>query len=208
MLDTKDKILDSAQRLIGDNGYAATSVRHIIADAGVNLAAIHYHFGSKDDMLDAVITRKVGPVNEERLKRLEKIEADAGRGALPLRKVLEAWLMPMAEAADRDPSFVRLMGRLMAEGMLPALVERHFKHLSDRILTALGRAVPNLPREEFLWRVQFMFGAMAHTMCGPNHLMGLGKDMRDFRGRIDRLVTFLTAGFEAPVSAAGRSEGK
>src|SRR5579863_5348424 len=137
MLDTKDKILDSAQRLIGDQGYASTSVRHIITQAGVNLAAIHYHFGSKEDLLDAVIARKAGPVNEERLRRLEKVEAEAGRGPLHARKVLEAWLMPMAEAADRDPSFVRLMGRLMSEGMLQTIVEKHFKHLAERIFGAL-----------------------------------------------------------------------
>src|SRR5579863_5076997 len=107
MVDTKHKILDSAQRLIGDQGYAATSVRHIISEAGVNLAAIHYHFGSKEDLLDAVIERKAGPVNEERLRRLERLEAEAGSSPISIRQVLEAWLVPMAEAADRDPAFVR-----------------------------------------------------------------------------------------------------
>ncbi len=207
-METKDKILDTAQRLIGDQGYAATSVRHIVSLAGVNLAAIHYHFGSKEELLDAVIARKAGPVNQERLRRLDRLEAEANGRPPGVRRVLEAFLMPMAEAADQDPDFVRLMGRLMAEGMLQTIVDKHFKHMVGRLSGALARALPKLPPEEFRWRMHFMFGAMAHTMCGRNEVTGLGGDTSDFRGRIDRLVTFLTAGFEGPVSATGESERK
>ncbi len=205
MSDTKNRILDSAQRLIGDQGFAATSIRDIIADAGVNLAAIHYHFGTKDDLLDAVIARRVGPVNEERQRLLEEVEARAGSGPPPVRQVLEAWLVPMAEAADRDSSFVRLMGRVMAEGMLPQIVQRHFKRQADRITAALQRALPELPEEELLWRVHFTAGAISRTMCAENDFTGLNSDMKDFRQRIERLVTFLTAGFEAPATAARTS---
>jgi len=208
MTDTKEKILDTAQRLIGDQGFASTSVRHIVSDAGVNLAAIHYHFGSKQDLLDALIARKAGPVNEERMARLERVEAEAGARPPSVKKVLEAWLAPMAEGADRDPGFVRLMGRMMAEGMLQAIVEKHFREPAERIAGALRRALPDLPDEEFRWRMHFMFGAMAHTMkYGENNITGWGGDTHDFRGRIDRLVTFLAAGFQAPATRAGRSEG-
>src|ERR1035438_1133704 len=116
-MDTKDKILNAAQRLIGDQGYAATSVRHITAEANVNLAAIHYHFGTKEDLLDAVIARKAGVVNEERMVLLERVEAEAGPRQPSVKKVLEAWFVPMAEAADRDPGFVRGRGRLVAGGV-------------------------------------------------------------------------------------------
>ncbi len=208
MIDTKERILDSAQRLIGSQGYAATSVRHIISEAGVNLAAIHYHFGSKEDLLSALIERKAAGVNEARLKLLDRAEAEAGRGPLCITKVLEAWFLPMAEAADGDPSFVLLMGRLMAEGMLQTIVQKHFRIPAERITAALRRALPELPDEEFRWRMHFMFGAMAYTMCGRNEITGVGGDPRDFSGRIDRLITFLIAGFQAPVSSAGRSEGK
>jgi len=205
MTETKEKILDTAQRLIGEQGYGATSVRHITAEAGVNLAAIHYHFGTKEDLLGSIIQRKVVPVNEERLARLARVEAEASPGAPSVKQILDAWLLPMAEAADRDPGFVRLMGRLMAEGMLQAIVEKHFGKIAERITGALRSALPHLTDEEFLWRIHFMFGAMAHTMCGKNEVTGLGGDTRDFGGRIERLVTFLTAGFQAPATHAGRS---
>ena len=176
MIDTKKKILDSAQRLIGSQGYAATSVRHIISEAGVNLAAIHYHFGSKEDLLAAVIARKADLVNEERMNLLDRLEAEAGTGPLSVKKVLEAWFLPMAEAADGDPSFVLLMGRLMSEGMLQTIVEKHFREPAERITGALRRALPELPDEEFRWRMHFMFGAMAFTMCGAKRIY------RDRRG--------------------------
>jgi len=208
MIDTKKKILDSAQRLIGSQGYAATSVRHIISEAGVNLAAIHYHFGSKEDLLAAIIARKADLVNKERMTLLDRLESEAGAGPLSVKKVLEAWFLPMAEAADGDPGFVLLMGRLMSEGMLQTIVEKHFREPAERITGALRRSLPELPDEEFRWRMHFMFGAMAFTMCGRSEFTGIGGDTRDFGGRIDRLITFLIAGFHAPVSSAGRKEGK
>lgn len=206
-MDTKDKILDAAQRLIGDQGYAATSVRHIIAEASVNLAAIHYHFGTKEDLLDAIVARKAGVVNEERMLLLDRVEAEAGTRPPSAKKVLEAWLVPMAEAADRDPGFVRLMGRVMAEGMMQSIVEKHFKEAAERIAGALRRATSDLSDEEFRWRMHFMFGTMAYTMCGKNEVTGLGGDTRDFRGRIDRMITFLTAGFQAPATRLKKTEG-
>jgi AcrR family transcriptional regulator len=60
------KILDTAERLFGEDGYKAVSLRHITAAAGVNLAAIHYYFGSKEELLDELVMRKAVPVNEER----------------------------------------------------------------------------------------------------------------------------------------------
>src|SRR5579864_1696479 len=98
MIDTKQRILDTAERLIAEQGYAATSLRHIIGEAGVNLAAVHYHFGSKEDLLDELILRKAAAVNGERLALLERFEAQAGGGAVAVEKVLAAFFEPMIEA--------------------------------------------------------------------------------------------------------------
>jgi AcrR family transcriptional regulator len=207
MSETKEKILDTAQRLIGEQGYSATSVRQIVAEAGVNLAAIHYHFGSKEELLAAVIERKAGPVNAERLARLQRFEQESGAHAPTVRQALDAFLVPMAERADREPEFVRLMGRIMAEGLLVTIVQRHFHEIMERFVGVLRRALPDLPDPEFRWRMHFMFGAMSHTMMfGPQtDVLGMG-DRGDFRGRIDRLVTFLTAGFEAPATQRGAKQ--
>jgi AcrR family transcriptional regulator len=200
ILDTKQKILDTAERLIGEQGYAATSLRQIIAEAGVNLAAVHYHFGSKEELLDGVVLRRAGPVNEARIALLDRIEAESGDGAPAVERVLEAFLLPTAEAASRHPEFVKLMGRMLFEGLMPGIAQRHFQVATGRLLGALRKALPDLPDDELRWRVHFMIGAMAHTMCGtpefPKMIAGPG----DFRTRMERLVTFLSAGFGARVS--------
>ena len=204
MTDTKEKILDTAERLIGEQGYAATSLRQIIAEAGVNLAAVHYHFGSKEDLLDAVVVRKAAPVNEARLAWLERVEAEAGNGPLEVEKVLESFFLPTVEVAIRNPEFVRLMGQMLAEGMMPRIVEKHFQATGLRFLGALRRAVPELPQEELMWRVHFMVGAMAHTMCRAPIFPELAGDVTNMEPRMKRLVTFLAAGFRA--AATGSKE--
>jgi AcrR family transcriptional regulator len=201
MNDTKDKILDTAERLIGERGYAATSLRQIIAEAGVNLAAVHYHYGSKEDLLDAVVLRKVTPVNEARLARLERVEAEAGTGLLDVEKVLESFLIPTVEVASRNPGFVRLMGQMLSEGMMPRIVEKHFQPTGLRFVAALRRALPGLPEEELLWRVHFMIGAMAHTMCRAPVFPQMAGSACGMEPRMKRLVTFLSAGFRAAATA-------
>ena len=200
MSDTKDKILDTAERLIGERGYGSTSLRQIIAEAGVNLAAVHYHFGSKEDLLDAVVARKVTPVNEARIAQLERVEA-AGKGTAGVEQILESFFLPTAEVANRNPGFVRLMGQMLAEGMMPRIVERHFQATGLRFVAALRRAVPELPQEELMWRVHFMIGAMAHTMCRAPVFPGMAGDAGDMKIRMRRLVTFLSAGFRAAATA-------
>ena len=115
--------------------------------------------------------------------------------------MLESFLIPTAEVASRSPEFVRLMGRMHAEGMMPRIVERHFQDTVVRFVTALRRAVPELPQEELLWRVHFMVGAMAHTMCGAPIFPEMAGDPADLEPRMKRLVTFLGAGFRAPATA-------
>lgn len=199
MIDTKQRILDTAERLIGEQGYAGTSLRHIIAEAGVNLAAVHYHFGSKEDLLDNVILRKAEAVNAQRLSRLDRLEGE-GAAPVPVEKVLDAFFEPMIEAGSQNPQFVRLMGRLYAEGLLPGVVAKHFQPTLERFVQALHRALPALPPPELASRLQFMIGAMSHAVCGPRGFPQplVPLEAPDFRTTMRRLVVFLTGGLEAP----------
>jgi len=202
MIDTKQKILDTAEHLLGSQRYDATSLRQIINEAGVNLAAIHYHFCSKEELLTDLIACRAGPVNQKRLALLDQVEAEAAAIALPptIEKVLEAFLIPMSEAADRNPQFVRVMGRVYTEGLMSTVLQKNFQEVIARFLAAMRRALPTLPEEEFLWRVHFMTGAMAHTMCGPADYTRVSVEPSPFRDRIARLIAFLSAGFHAPVT--------
>jgi len=196
MSDTKQKILDAAERLIAEQGYGSTSLRHIIAKAGVNLASIHYHFGSKEELLDELIAAKVAPINRERLERLEQAHAEAAPAPPSAEAVLRAFMLPMAQAATRDPQFVKVMGRIVAEGLLPAVIAKHFKPTVGRFIGVLRQVVPELADAEFQWRIHFMTGAIAHTMCNSADAPA------DFETRIGYLIRFVNAGLCAP---AGKS---
>jgi AcrR family transcriptional regulator len=196
---TKEKILDTAERLIANQGFAATSLRQIIAEAQVNLAAVHYHFGSKQDLLDQLICRKATQVNSEREAMLERFELEAGTRPVAVERILRAFFEPMIATGDQNPQFVRLMGRMIAEGMIPAITEKHFQPTVLRFVAALRRALPSLPEGELYWRMQFMFGAMSQAVGGmATPQMGARADKADFRLIMRRLVQFLTAGIQAP----------
>jgi AcrR family transcriptional regulator len=200
---TRDKILDTAERLIANQGFAGTSLRQIIFEAGVNLAAVHYHFGSKQELLDHVILRKVTAVNQKREDLLRGYEQEAGSAPVPVEKILAAFFEPMIEAGSRNPQFIRLMGRMIGEGLIVSIAEKHFVPTTIRFVKALGRALPALSENELHWRVQFMFGALSQAVCGweilppamHNHRVGA-----DFPLTIRRLMAFLSAGLRAPAT--------
>ncbi|MGD0499116.1 MAG: TetR/AcrR family transcriptional regulator [Bryobacteraceae bacterium] len=212
MSDTRDRILDAAERLFGEQGYAATSLRHIIAEAGVNLAAIHYHFGSKEELLEELVARVADPVNAARTALLDRFEAETGGAPVAVEKILEGFLRPAAEMGHKHPGSVKLMGRLYGEGLMPSLVERHFKPTGKRFVNALRRALPGIPDQEFFWRIDFMIGAMAHAMI---RTQAIGQVLRTNgagsgetgeasapavpAGRLASLIAFLSAGFRAAV---------
>jgi AcrR family transcriptional regulator len=199
MTETKDRILDTAERLFAENGYATTSLRHIITEANVNLSAIHYHFGSKQELLDALILRKANPVNQARLALLDRAVEEAKPGLPPVERIVEAFILPMAEAAENHPQFVSVMGRLYSEGLMPAILQRYFKDVLIRFTEALHFALPDLPEAELHWRLHFMGGAIGHAVSRspifPSEQfqnMGLG-------ARLVRLGAFLAGGLKAPL---------
>jgi AcrR family transcriptional regulator len=197
MIDTKQKILDAAESLFGENGYAATSMRHIIAKAEVNLAAIHYHFGSKQDLLDQVILRKAGPLNEQRLALLNKFETEAAPEPVSIEKILEAFIMP-AVLMEKSPEFVKLMGRVHTEGLMPTIAQRHFQPLIERFFLALRRALPEMPADEMAWKAHFALGSMAITMCMRPAFFAEGRGEPPLIVA-KRLMAFVSGGFRTPV---------
>jgi len=205
-MTTKDRILDAAERLFAHKGIEATSLRNITTEAGVNLAAVNYHFQSKEALLHAVIARRLDPVNQVRLKKMDACEAAAGNGPLPLDEVIDALLRPVMEMM-RGPAkeFAPMMARIFTESsvMTEKIFQKHLAHVAQRFVPAFHRALPGLPPPELMWRLLFTMGAVAHTIGGAQ-LIGVlsgGKcDPADVEGTIRRLETFLRAGLEAPAT--------
>lgn len=211
-LDTKQRILDVAEQLFAEHGFAGASLRHIIADAGVNLAAVHYHFHSKESLLEAVIVRRTAPLNEERLALLDQVERESG-GSAPLEEVLLAFLGPpirlILNPSGEGRIFGKLMGRLHSETNVCFLeiAKKHFGIVSQRFRAALVGAVPDLPTDDLNWRMHFAMGAMAHTLSFWDRLEAVSEGRlkpTDSETVIPRLIGFVAAGFRAPVASAAK----
>lgn len=196
--DTKSRILDAAEKLFGMNGFDSTSLRDITTAANVNLAAINYHFQSKDSLIDAIVARRIEPVNKKRLELLE-----AAGPSPSVEQILRAFMAPVMQV--KTDAMAPLIGRILSNPEL--FVERVFhKHLapvSQRFVEALSQALPDLPPSELLWRLHFAIGVLTHTMLWgrifPKITNGIC-DISDREALVDRAVDFVAAGFRAPAS--------
>ncbi len=206
-MNTKTRLLDTAERLFARHGIEATSLRIITREAGVNLAAVNYHFQSKEALLDAVIARRLEPVNERRFAMLDACEKAAGNGPLPPGEVLDALLRPVLEMLSGPArEFAPMMSRILTESsdLTEKVFQKHLAHVSVRFFAAFERAIPHLPRKELFWRLLFTFGAVSHTFGAGKILRTISGgecDPSDVEGTIQRLESFLLAGLEAPVAA-------
>ena len=194
---TQQRILDAAEALFIEHGYAATSLRAITTRAAVNLAAVHYHFGSKFDLLAAVFHRRIEPLELARLQALDRLQAQ--QHSWTVRDVVRAFLAPMysAEAEDLLHVLPDLVGRIYAEpeALTKPLLEGEFTEVARRYQGALASALPEVPKPELRWRFHFMIGAMLQLMRFRAPL-GLAAEEQDFKSSLDRLVDFVVAGFE------------
>jgi AcrR family transcriptional regulator len=206
--DTKTRILDTAERLFAQKGFDAVSLRNIIASAGVNLAAVHYHFGSKQALIHAVIARRLRPINEERLAKLADARANTSRQSVKLERVLECLFRPLFRVQANPkagPTFARLIGRVMGERNegLQKFMMGELAEVIIQFSAAFETALPGLAKEETDWRSHFMAGAMAHTLCNADllvHFTGTDAVASDYETTVRRLIDFTAAGFRARVS--------
>jgi AcrR family transcriptional regulator len=211
-LDTKERILDAAERLFAERGFAGTSLRSVTKEAGVNLAAIHYHFGAKEALLHQVFARRATPVNDERLRRLDELEKGAGGRPLELEAILDAFLRPVMHlqrdlAADSD-NWGRLIGRVYSEpvDLVEAVLKDQFAEVGRRFMEAFSRALPGMPAAEVYRRIQFVIGVLTHTLTGLHRMGGLpevGDDDADADESLNSMLAFLAAGFRAPLRGNG-----
>lgn len=203
---TKDRIMDAAEALFALNGSSGASLRAITRRAKVNLAAVHYHFGSKDRLLEAVLARRLLPLNAERIRRLETYQMEAGRKKVRLENIIEAMVGP-ALRLSRDENkggriFMRLLGRLVLEpdARIQNLLTGQFETVLKKFMPSLTVALPHLSPEDFFWRLHFLVGSMAHTMADSERIRLISGGMcdpDDTEGTVQCLVTFLCGGLRA-----------
>jgi AcrR family transcriptional regulator len=199
---TKDRILAAAEELFARTGVARTSLRAITALARVNLAAVNYHFGSKDGLVEEVYRRRLEPLNRARLANLEKLERRARKPSL--EEILEAFMTPVAtlarDPAQGGPTVMRLLGQTHAEAEEPfrAWFAGEYKRVLERYHAALCRALPGIPPEDIRWRLQFLVGALTYPVAERQLVelvSGEAIDPEDVTQVVERLLPFVAAGF-------------
>lgn len=208
MADTKQQILDAAEALFAEHGVEAVPLRRIIAEAGVNQAAIHYHFGSREALVQAVFARRFDPLNDERIQRLEELEARAGGGVPSIEDVLYAVVAPAFQVSRETESgrrFRRLAGRLFTErpGYLRPIFNTLFSEVEQRFDAVIRRALPGLPESERAWRKHMAIGSMSYVLRELEWIhdcTGGLCDTTDVESAIRHLVAFMAAGLKAPVT--------
>ncbi|HYC55925.1 MAG TPA: TetR/AcrR family transcriptional regulator [Candidatus Binatia bacterium] len=206
--DTKERILDAAEALFAAQGFSATSLRNVIGEAGVNLAAVHYHYGSKEELIRAVFARRFDPLNKERLALLSDLKRSRDGKHIRIEDILEILMLPVMKAAREQIEgwsvIATLVGRVHTEPELAIreIFYSQFEEVGDSFVDALGAELPHLSREELFYRFHFGISAMAATLVQPEEVRHLSK------GRIDpsadpllfvrRWVAFVAAGLRAP----------
>lgn len=201
---TKDRILHAAEELFAQQGFASTSLRQVTSRADVNIAAVNYHFGSKDNLVNEVFRRRMDVMSAQRLEALRRaVETAPGQ----LEPVLAAFVEPaLAMAQDRHGggAFIRVIARTYAENNdnLRKFLSDQYGHVPREFAKAIAACVPGLGKEELYWRLDFLSGALTYAMAD----FGLikrppGVTEAAHRARAAQaLIRFAAAGFHANAS--------
>jgi AcrR family transcriptional regulator len=195
MNPTRQRILDTAEVCFAQRGFDGTSLREITAQAGVNLGAVNYHFGSKAGLFDEVLRRRLEPMNRWRLELLDAAIARHDPKPAPLEEILEAFLRPPVEALA-TPARGTILGliRRVNEGTIdPSQFEDLFGVVLRRFSILRTRIGP-VSDQEFQGRVRFMVGGMIHLLTDRTW----GGASFDSETVVQMLVTWAAAVMRAP----------
>jgi len=201
---TKQAVFNAAERLFALHGFQNVSVRDITAEAGVNLASVNYHFGSKDALLFEIFRRRTAELNRERARMLHEAAARHG-GKPPVREILEAYFAPPLRwsAPDNERRIsIQFIIRARSEGtaQMREVLRNDVSHLA-RFADALMAARPDLPREDVYWRLHFVLGMVHQNRFAEfdrlHHLSEGATREGDTDALLRRMLDFAEAGFNA-----------
>ena len=193
---TRSAILAAAERLYADRGFGDVTLRDIVAEANVNLAAVNYHFGSKDELIAELFVTRSIQTNRERLNELKAAE-EAGGGRAAIEDIMRALVGPTLRVClgpDREGSTAaRFMIRASIESVPPIrrIKNREVDHLR-KFAAAMRRAMPGRDDTELYWGLHFALAMAHHTIREKERLLRLSEgkcDLDDVRAIIDRVVT-------------------
>ncbi|MGF1675225.1 MAG: TetR/AcrR family transcriptional regulator [Rivularia sp. (in: cyanobacteria)] len=201
-IDTKEQILNVAERQFAQKGYAGTTLRGVIKEAGVNIAAVHYHFGSKEELFVAVLRRVARQCIEAQLKQLAKHE---NQHEPPLvEDILEAFFAPplrvISQMGEAGILRAQFMGRCRGEPLpIQELANKEFDESTQRFLDILQRALPNQTRIELQWKLDMAIAILIRTLnqVGQSGKLITGSSSEEVEIAIARLIKFVATGMKA-----------
>lgn len=166
----KQRLLLAAEQLFAEKGFESVAVRDVTQLAKANVAAVNYHFGSRDGLVGLVVARHLIPLNQERLERLDVLERRAHGKAVPIEEIIQALARPLMGMAGKselsESLFCKLMGGILAlpEEELPSEMMEQIKISNNRFIRAISKVFPALSQEELQWRMHFLGGALIHLL--------------------------------------------
>ncbi len=206
--DTSRAILDAAEQLFSERGFAETSLRTITSRAGVNLAAVNYHFGSKKSLIHAVFARFLTPFTAELRVELSRYEQQRSAHPVELRDLLGivfcTALRTCADQPERLNRFMRLLGLAYTQGQghIKRYLNREYGSDYASFSDLLRRSMPELSAEELFWRFHFMLGAVMFTFSGVDTLKAMAEHdvgrLAQTSDVIDLLLPFIAGGMQVP----------
>lgn len=204
---SRDRLLDAAEELFAEIGYAGISTREIAARAKVNLGSIPYYFGTKENLLKEVLLRRVRPINAER-ERLLHLVLDNPKPTV--ESILYAVLAPAFRSSREQSVYRKLAGRL-ATDPTPEVRKVMDEIYNPRTLIfpkALRSVCPQVDIEEFYWRLMCVYGSMFYVQADTGRMQavaGPNFDTSDPDLALKYVIPFLAAGLRAPATTQQRS---
>ena len=200
--DTKTQILNAAEQMFATHGFAGTTLRKLVQEAGVNLAAVSYHFGSKEELHGAVIGRMAKVITARQLEALQALEAEQTEPSLEavLRAYIEPGMAYLLEAEELRITRAQFMGRCRTE---PAPIQQRaaeeFSVSHHQFLALLGRSLPEQSEAELIWKLDMVVTMLirALTETGRPGMLLRSASRTDLEQAVDKLVTFAAAGIRA-----------
>jgi AcrR family transcriptional regulator len=201
----KHRILDAAEQLFARHGFYGVSVRDITEEAGVDVALVNYHFGSKRELFTAVFQRRAELLNPERLARLEEVRRAALPGVATLEDIVNSFTSPMLERSARGgpgwKSYFALVAQVSnSPEWGPVLMTQHFDPLVERFIEVVREALPGCSPRDVYWGYQFLTGALTLTFAETGRIDKLSGGLcksSDLDSVHERLAPYVAAGFRA-----------
>lgn len=200
---TRKRIVMAAGKIFAQKGYRAMTLRDVTKEAKVNLAAVNYHFGSKSNLMQAIIETHFAPINQIRSQRLLQLNLQYGEKPIPLEAIFTSLIEPLFMQAVRETKqnlLMQIIGRAFTEPseFMRSLHKKFFKEICTQFMTELKRTCPILSETELQYRFFFAVSTMLGSLIEPTRLETLSNNNLSGKNSdaiCQGLIQFVVAGF-------------